>query len=153
MQIRHINSPKSGLVEHIENVVGRTLVAAGLAEYVPYKNYAERLAAEGQSQTAGTYQNVNVVGTEWGFVDAERSQFRIPVVVKRFGAETTWYSTPPSDCPASILKQFLDGQSRELPPEELERLRVAECKERDERQENETAERKGIARLTKYFRT
>jgi len=153
MQIRHINSPKAGLIEHIENVVGRTLVAAGLAEYVPYRNYQERLAAEGASQTVGSVQNVNVVGIEWGFIDAERSLFRIPVVVKRFGAESTWFSSPPSDCPASILKQFLDGQSRELTPEEIEQRRVSESKERDARQEVEQSEKLGMARLTQYFRT
>jgi hypothetical protein len=132
--------------------IAQGVVASGLATEIPYKNYFERLAAEGQSQTAGAVVNVQVVGTEWGFSDAKHSQFKIPVVVKRFGSETIWYSTPPSDCPASILKQFLDAQSREVTPAEREQLRVKECAERDARQAQEQAEKLGMARL-KYFRT
>jgi len=52
MQIRHLNSPKAGLVEHIDNATARTLIAAGFAEHVPYKDFRERLAAESTSQTA-----------------------------------------------------------------------------------------------------
>jgi hypothetical protein len=39
-------SPKAGTIEHIENQTGRTLIAAGLAEAIPYKDFRERLRDE-----------------------------------------------------------------------------------------------------------
>src|ERR1019366_8956918 len=39
-------SPKAGQISHIENAAGHALVAAGLAEHIPWKDFRERLAAE-----------------------------------------------------------------------------------------------------------
>jgi hypothetical protein len=126
-------------------------VDSGLATEIPYKNYFERLAAEGQSQTSGACQNVNVIGTEWGF-DVSLSQFHVPVIVKRSGSEVTFYDGPVADTPKSISRQFYEAVGKSLTDEEREQLRVAECKERDQRQAQEQSEKLGLARL-KYFRT
>jgi hypothetical protein len=46
MKIKFLSGPKSGTIEHINNQTGGILVAAGLAENIPYKNYVERLSEE-----------------------------------------------------------------------------------------------------------
>jgi len=145
MQIRHINSPKAGLVEHIDNATAKTLISAGFAEHVPYKDFRERLAAESTSQTAGTVVSVSVSGTEWGF-DSSCSQFRQPVIIFKRGAETTYYDAPVKDTPASIVKQFHESVGTALTDEQLDAIRSAECKERDARQAAERAEKLGMAK-------
>jgi hypothetical protein len=45
-KIKFTSGPKSGLIEHVRPQVAETLVAAGLAELIPYKNYVERLQEE-----------------------------------------------------------------------------------------------------------
>ena len=43
MKIRHLpTSPKAGLVEHIENTVGRTLIALGHAEEIKMPPYGAK---------------------------------------------------------------------------------------------------------------
>jgi len=145
MQIRHINSPKAGLVEHLDNATAKTLIAAGFAEHVPYKDFRERLAAESTSQTAGTVVSVSVVGTEWGF-DGSCSQFRQPVIIFKRGSETTYYDAPVKDTPASIVKQFYEAVGTALTPEQIETIRLAECKERAVRLAAEQAEKLGMAK-------
>jgi hypothetical protein len=145
MQIRHINSPKAGLVEHLDNATAKTLIAAGFAEHVPYKDFRERLAAESTSQTAGTVVSVSVVGTEWGF-DGSCSQFRQPVIIFKRGAETTYYDAPVKDTPASIVKQFYEAIGTALTPEQIETIRIAECNERAARIAQEQAEKLGMAK-------
>jgi hypothetical protein len=72
MKIKHINSPKAGLVEHIRNDVGQTLVAAGFAEEIrlPNQNDPGWLAARlEQSRLAGApdpHDAVIEAGTSWG---------------------------------------------------------------------------------------
>ena len=55
-------------------------------------------------------QDVNpcVVGTEWGVKDASDSGFRCVTVIKKVGAETTFFSAPPADAPKSIIQRFND---------------------------------------------
>jgi hypothetical protein len=145
MQIRHLNSPKAGLVEHIDNATARTLIAAGFAEPVPYKDFRERLAAESTSQTAGTIVSVGVSGTAWGF-DGSCSQFRQPVIIFKRGAETVYYDAPVKDTPAAIVKQFHEAVGTALTPEQIETIRLAECKERDARHATAQAEKLGMAK-------
>jgi hypothetical protein len=45
-KVRFLTGPKAGTIEHIKPQVAETLVAAGLAELIPYKNYVERLKEE-----------------------------------------------------------------------------------------------------------
>jgi hypothetical protein len=53
MKIKFVSGHKAGTIEHLQPSIANTLIAAGLAEHIPYKNYVERLAEEGRaSQTA-----------------------------------------------------------------------------------------------------
>jgi hypothetical protein len=145
MQIRHLNSPKAGLVEHIDNATARTLIAAGFAEHVPYKDFRERLAAESTSQTACTIVSVSVSGTEWGF-DGSCSQFRQPVIIFKRGAETTYYDAPVKDTPASVVRQFYEAVGTALTDAQIETIRIAECNERAARIATEQAEKAAMAK-------
>jgi hypothetical protein len=110
MRVKFINptNKKFGTVEHIENTAGRTLIAMGEAEAVPYKDFRERLAAEAAVGSHSTNVNPGVLGTEWGLIPSETSSFRQDVVVKREGASTTYYSDCPPEAPAAIKKQWAD---------------------------------------------
>ena len=149
MQIRHINSPKAGLVEHIDNSTAKTLIAAGFAEHIPYKDFRERLAAEATSQTAGTVVSVGVAAVEWGF-DGSCTQFKQPVIIFKRGSETTYYDGPVKDTPCAIVKQFYEAVGTALTDEQINAIRLAECKERDARYATAQAEKLGMA---KYRRT
>jgi hypothetical protein len=108
MKIKHINSPKAGIVEHIRNDVGLTLVAAGLAEEValPPRGSAGWLAArKEQSALATTPDAADTVvpsGTSWGLYQ----QLDKVVVVKTVNGESSFYETPPSDCPEDVRQRF-----------------------------------------------
>jgi hypothetical protein len=107
MKIRYLAaSPKVGQVEHIRNDVGVTLIAAGFAEAVPYKDFRERLREEGQGGAHPQSTNPCVDGVEWGIKDASDSGFRCVTVIKKVNSETTYYSAPPADAPKSIVKRF-----------------------------------------------
>jgi hypothetical protein len=109
MKIRYIApSPKAGKTEHCRNDVGLTLIASGFAEAIPYKDFRERLQAEGQGGTDPHNVNPCVEGIQWGVKDASDSGFRIATVIKRSGAETTYFSALPPDAPKSIVARFND---------------------------------------------
>ena len=65
-----------------------------------------------QSALAGSpdSQDVNpcVKGVEWGVKGVSDSGFRVPTVIKKFGSETVYFSSPPADAPASIKQRFAD---------------------------------------------
>lgn len=113
MRIRFVPpSPKSGTVEHCENAAGRALILAGLAEAVPYKDFRERLAAEFSSASGAGNVNASVVGISWGIRESDGSAYSQNVVVKRVGAETTFFSAPPDDAPESIKRRFAECASK-----------------------------------------
>src|ERR1019366_4349693 len=92
-------SPKAGQISHERPDVARTLIAAGFAEAVPYKDFRERLREEGQGGAHPQSTNPCVEGVEWGIKDASDSGFRCVTVIKKVNSETTYYSTPPVDAP------------------------------------------------------
>jgi hypothetical protein len=96
-----------GKTIHVPKEVGTVAVWRGEATEVKYKSYADRLKAAGDGTDA---HNVNpcVVGTEWGVKDASDSGFHVVTVIKKFGSETTIYSTPPTDAPKSVVARFND---------------------------------------------
>jgi len=101
-------SPKAGITEHVDNVTGRVLVASGLATEYIYKDFRERLAAEFASASGAGNVSATVVGVEWGIKEGDGSAYSQNVVVKRVGAETTYYAAPPHDAPESIKKRFAE---------------------------------------------
>ena len=96
-----------GKTVHVPKEVGTVAVWRGEAIEVKFKSYAERLKAAG---AANDPHNVNpcVEGIQWGVKDASSSGFNVVTVIKKFGSETTIYSTPPADAPKSIVKLFED---------------------------------------------
>jgi hypothetical protein len=46
MKVKFTSGPKAGTIEHLQPSIANTLVAAGLAEIIPFKNYVERLQEE-----------------------------------------------------------------------------------------------------------
>jgi len=96
-----------GKTIHVPKEVGTVAIWRGEATEVKFKSYAERLKAAG---AANDPHNVNpcVEGIQWGVKDASSSGFNVVTVIKKFGSETTIYSTPPADAPKSIVKLFED---------------------------------------------
>ena len=96
-----------GKTIHVPKEVGTVAVWRGEATEVKYKSYADRLKAAGDGTDA---HNVNpcVVGTEWGVKDASDSGFRVVTVIRKQGAETTYFSAPPADAPEVIKRRFSD---------------------------------------------
>lgn len=99
-------SPKAGQTEHVRNDVGRTLVSAGFAREEKYRDYREMLANEAPTASGHGSVDPNVSGTEWGVKDKSESSFSQVVIIKRTGSATTYYSTPPTDCPSAIVAQW-----------------------------------------------
>lgn len=101
MKVRFISGPKINTTEHVANDIGRTLVAAGLAEHVPYKDFRERLAAESSPAAKPT-------PVEWGIRESDGSPFSVTVVVKKTATGMQFLSQPPDDAPESIKRRFAE---------------------------------------------
>jgi hypothetical protein len=43
MKVKFVSGPKTGTIEHLQPSIANVLIASGMAEHIPYKNYAERL--------------------------------------------------------------------------------------------------------------
>lgn len=78
---------------------------------------------------------------EWGVLPKSQSLWSVVRVVKKVGCETTFYSQPPSDAPASIVRRWAELNGAEP---DYEGLRVAEAQELNARAEQEQAEEKGF---------
>ena len=99
MQIRFLSGPKINQTEHCENIAGRALVLAGLAEEVKYRDFRERLAAEAFPQAEPPV-------TEWAVIDADGSAWSVVRVCKKVGSTMTFYSAPPEDAPRVVVEKF-----------------------------------------------
>jgi len=99
MQVRWLKHPTcpelNGTLEHVSRTVGEIAIGFKQAEFVPYKNYVERLNHETPQSTAPAA----VVG--W----ALREEARPPLIVKTFRNETYFFETPPADCPPDIARR------------------------------------------------
>ena len=95
MKIKHINSPKSGTIEHVRPDVGRTLVAAGFAEAVPLpaRGSKDWLAARNEQAALTTKPDAhdtvieNVIGVRWECISLPITG--IPAILRRSGCEVT----------------------------------------------------------------
>jgi hypothetical protein len=102
-------SPKAGQISHERPDVARTLIAAGFAEAIPYKDFRERLAQEGQVGTDAhnTDPNLTKQGeVKWSVLDSDSSGFRAVVIVRLSGSEKLYYSGPTSEMPPAVIKRF-----------------------------------------------
>ena len=147
MKIKFLSGPRTGQFDHAPNTQEtQLLVKAGIIEIIPWKDYRERLAATAAEQTAGTVVPVTVQHVEWGFLPPGNSLFHVRAIVKRTGSETIWFRTPPSDCPDSILKQFLEEDVHEPTTEQLEQFRIREAEERNRKIAADRAANLALAR-------
>jgi len=136
MKIKYLSGPKSGIVEHVNNTIGSTLVAAGLAEHIPYKNYIERLSET--AREGSDVSNVNppsVTGTVWEVTTAPRSGKVI--LLRKTGFETARIETVEQaaavGAPQNVVKQFkamLEAPVSELPQMLADAKRAAEENDR-----------------------
>ena len=111
MKIRILTGPNAGTTTHTENTQDALLQEKlGNIEIIRYKDFRERLREEGQLGTDAHSVNPCIAEgkVEWGVKSASDSGFRVVVVIKRSGAETTYFSTPPADAPKSIIARFND---------------------------------------------
>ena len=113
MKIKFIPpSPKAGTIEHIDNATGRTLIAAGFAEEIKYKNYVERLAEEGQGMQQQPDPNF-VQGIQYSVRERQFGSINTghAFIERRSGSETLFFDTLesiPADCPKNIIVHFLE---------------------------------------------
>ena len=115
MRIQYLPAfPKHPLIEHVRPDVGRTLIAAGFAQEIRYKDFRERLAAEGAVGTDPSNTNVGIAAAEWGVIPSSISSFREDVVVKKIGTETIYFDAPPADAPLAIKKQWADLKGEDI---------------------------------------
>ncbi len=138
MRIKYLpSSPTAGQVEHIANSVGETLIAAGFAEEIKYRDFRERLAAEASPAAPP-------LKVEWGVQERHLSRFGLVVVIKKVGAETQYLSAPPDDAPESIKKRFAELNQPPLDPEVAQEHLVQEAYRQDAQHKAENAASRGI---------
>lgn len=110
MKIKFLTGPKAGQISHAPHSQEiQLLAAAGILEIIPWTSYRERLAEEHSSASGAGCIDPNVKGgIEWGCEDRGTSAFSVVRVVKRSGADTTWFSSPPADAPDSIKRCYAE---------------------------------------------
>lgn len=123
MKIKYVHAADpllNGTETHLPAHVAAVLIATGAAVEIKYKSYVERLTEESKLRAAAP----PVI--EWGVKESDGSQFSQNMVIKKVGADTTYFSAPPDDCPESIKRRFAELISREGVPSanSAERSRV-----------------------------
>ncbi len=112
--------------------VAQVLIAQGVAVAVRYKNFVEYMNAEHAQASAAHSVNPSVQGVEWGIRDKALSRFSKVLVVKRIGAATTYFETPPSDCPPSIRARFESLTNPVSNPVDIEQERNRQYEQREQ---------------------
>lgn len=152
MRIRWTNHPydksKNGQTDHVPRSVYDAALTFKQGEPVqapPYGTSAwltERAEMSKRAVPAPGDVDPNVKGVEWGIRDKVHTDpFSRVVVIRREGAETTFYAVPPTDAPASVVRRFEELVSGVVLSPEAEQAR----RERLEREqyEQQQAEKKG----------
>jgi hypothetical protein len=138
MKIRHLpTSPKAGLEEHIENTVGRTLIALGHAEEVKLpargsSGWLEQRLEQSAKAGAPDRQDVNpgfALTPEWGVRDKAHAAGSV-LIVKKVGTDVTFFTEPQPDTPASVIARFeqLGGKFDGAAAAALEKARTQQDK-------------------------
>jgi hypothetical protein len=120
MKIRHLSGPKANTTEHVNNVIGQTLVTMGAAEEIrlPERGSPDWLEQRlSLSRNAGPPSTGDTVvpyteNVEWQVRDRITPLGSV-TIIRRFQYETVHFDQHqiqqngfPSDCPQSIIKQF-----------------------------------------------
>jgi hypothetical protein len=137
-----------GTTTNLPAHVAQVLIASGQATAAPLPRYGttdwltERAEMSKRAVPAPGDVDPNVKGVEWGIRDKVHTDpFSRVVVIRREGAETTFYAVPPTDAPASVVRRFEELVSGVVLSPEAEQAR----RERLEREqyEQQQAEKKG----------
>jgi hypothetical protein len=140
--IRWTNNPDNpqlnGTLAHVSKTEAELRVILKQAVHNKRPNFgtpewAEERCTLDAAGAANDPHNVNpcVEGVQWGVKDASSSGFNVVTVIKKFGSETTIYSTPPTDAPKSIVKLFEDlsnSTGRSTAAADFEAAKVAQIK-------------------------
>ena len=126
-----------GTTAHVPPALGASLIATGFAVACPLPRRGQKGWLEArleQSNLAGPPdpQDVSanfVQGTEWGVKDRVTSQGQV-LILKRSGSETTFFATPPPDCPESVIARFeqLGGKFDGAAAAQLERAKAEQAR-------------------------
>jgi len=116
MKIRFTNpnSTKYGREEHVENTIGKTLIALGEAEVVPYKDFRERLRSENPT----AFAPVAAATVQWVVAKSAISErFFISGKCSQQQCSTVAYDAPPSSVIDSItfIHSCGCGQPEKIP--------------------------------------
>lgn len=131
MKIKFTNGPKQGSVEHVKPQVAETLIAAGFAEHVPYRNYVERLSEETALLAAAQQPDPNFVqGVQYSVRERQYGSVNVghAFIERRSGSETLFFDkleTIPADCPKNVIVRFLE-LNKVGDPEVLAEKRIQE---------------------------
>lgn len=140
---------------HVPRSVAEVAIYRGEATLAPRPAYGTPAWIEEQQERdanrpliAGDAVPSIVAGTEWACLDkAPGSIMSCVRIVKRCGAETTYFSSPPADAPPSIVARFKALTSTIDP----EAFREQEAQERNNRQQQQAAQKRaecvGVASL------
>jgi hypothetical protein len=95
MKVKFTSGPKQGTIEHLQPSIANTLIAAGLAELIPFKNYVERLQEEEAVRQSSLPQVTSNV--TWAVVKGAFSErYHISAKCSRTNCTALAYDAPPS---------------------------------------------------------
>ena len=100
MRVKFVCGPRAGEIVHAPHSQEIQIMAAcGFVEILPElkRGTNEYLAERGALSPAPS------IPVEWGVTG---DSYRQTAVVKKRGSETTYYDSPPADCPASVAARF-----------------------------------------------
>ena len=101
----YVPDPKlRGTTAHLPAHIAQVLIASGQAKAVPYKDFREILADDDAVRAAAAPP----VTVEWGIRDKDRSVHSQVLIIRKLGAELSFFLAPPKDCPPSIVQQWKD---------------------------------------------
>jgi hypothetical protein len=136
-----------GTTTNLPAHVAQVLIASGQATAAPRPPYGSTAWLEEKKADAARAVphpediDATVKNTEWGVREQLSNPIAKVVVIKRTGAETTFYAEPPSDAPPSIVRRFQELTHSFVHPDA-----VTARRERLEREqfEQQSVERKGV---------
>ena len=101
MKVKFTSGPKQGTIEHLQPSIANTLIAAGLAELIPYKNHIECLQEEEAARQSSLPQVTAKV--TWAVVKGAFSErYHIGAKCSRTNCTALAYDAPPSSSLESL---------------------------------------------------
>ncbi len=149
MKVKFLFGPKSGTTELTDNETGKTLIAAGLAEEIKYKDFRERLREEGQGRQQLDPNFVN--GVQWCVKERTFSTGPNRAYIERRSGQEVLYGESPDafkDCPQSVRVQFLRLNKVEDPEAIAERQIQENYRLQAEQKAQRERETAGLYRIT-----